>query len=79
MKDDSKCGGRGLVPGWPTRVLLVVLVAVLAYRYTAAQPKRAPTAFKHCDAISPILVGTHHKTGTVLLQVGQQMNTTDMP
>ena len=60
---------RGIVRAWPTRLLLLILVFVLVDRWSDERRRAVPTAFKHCDAVWPILVGTHHKTGTVLLQV----------
>jgi len=45
-----------------------VLLAVLGYRYYASRSAvRLATPYSHCHGSSPILVGTHHKTGTVLL------------
>ena len=62
----------GIVRAWPTRLLLLILVFVLFDRWYDQRRQAPPppsTAFKQCDTVWPILVGTHHKTGTVLLQV----------
>ena len=43
--------------------LLLLLVFLLRWLYD-----KWPTQYKRCHTDTPILVGTHHKTGTVLLQ-----------
>lgn len=47
------------------RVLCGLLLAVLLARWCY---NNYPSQFKRCHNDSPVLVGTHHKTGTVLLQ-----------
>ena len=63
----------GIIRAGLTRMFLGTLALVLGsrwcYRHFHADP--APLmldAFVHCLTSAPILVGTHHKTGTVLLQ-----------
>lgn len=57
-----------------SRLLLLTVACSLAarflyLRYSGPQPRVVPERFRHCDVGGgPILVGTHHKTGTVLLQ-----------
>ena len=72
MEDASSNYGR------ITRLLLLTLAALLGGRWCymrfIAQPtsgQRPPMLlhdYEHCSVADPILVGTHHKTGTVLLQ-----------
>lgn len=51
---------------WP-RVLLAALAALLA-AVKLVLVSQKPTQFQQCHGTSPILIGTHHKTGTVLLK-----------
>ncbi|KAL1530946.1 hypothetical protein AB1Y20_001837 [Prymnesium parvum] len=62
---DRSCGG--IVRAWPTRALLALLALVVGLRWYRSN-RALPAAFARCDHIFPVLVGTHHKTGTVLLQ-----------
>jgi len=50
---------------WP-RLLLVL--ALLAAGLRSIIYRKGPTPFQHCHSHTPILIGTHHKTGTVLLK-----------
>ena len=51
---------------WP-RVLLASFACLLAAVRIVIVSRR-PTPFQQCHGDTPILVGTHHKTGTVLLK-----------
>ena len=61
-------GMRGLrdLPVW-SRALLAILGLAIAVRLFVVRHKPA-TPFQACHGDSPILIGTHHKTGTVLLK-----------
>ena len=48
-----------------TRILLASLLCVLVWRYCN---EHRLTPYSQCHNDAPVLVGTHHKTGTVLLQ-----------
>lgn len=47
------------------RVLTLLLAVLLFFRWRAAAPPQSK--FAQCHSIGPVLVGSHHKTGTVLL------------
>jgi len=47
------------------RVLALLLAVLLFFRWRAAAPPQSK--FAQCHSIGPVLVGSHHKTGTVLL------------
>jgi len=51
-----------------TRLLLATLAVVLCLGGHMALRPPAPTPFATCHGDSPILIGTHHKTGTVLMR-----------
>lgn len=51
---------------WPRVALSLVALAAAATRFFLVST--LPTPFEHCHGDSPILIGTHHKTGTVLLK-----------
>jgi hypothetical protein len=53
----------------PRRVLVAALaIALAANRLLLSTPDRPRQEFTRCGTNVPILVGTHHKTGTVLLK-----------
>ena len=52
---------------WRTRCLCIALFGVLFVMRDAILP-RGPSRYQSCHDDSPILIGTHHKTGTVLLR-----------
>ena len=51
-----------------TRILLFLLVSAALTRVLRRPVALSPQAASGCHDGSPILIGTHHKTGTVLLQ-----------
>ena len=61
--------GDGLLPmRWRTRILGGLLFVALLFRGHVTMSRSPPTPFQQCHGNSPILIGTHHKTGTVLLR-----------
>ncbi len=60
---------RGESASLRTSLLCLLLVLALLVRYVLFEPAAPlPFAAAGCHDGSPILIGTHHKTGTVLLQ-----------
>ena len=51
---------------WPRVLLAAFALALASVRYLIISLR--PTEFQQCHDNTPILVGTHHKTGTVLLK-----------
>lgn len=49
----------------PRLTLTLLTAAAVAWRLLSV---RGPSPYQHCHGDTPILVGTHHKTGTVLLK-----------
>jgi hypothetical protein len=47
------------------RMLVLLLAALLFFRWQATPPPQSK--FAQCHSTGPVLVGSHHKTGTVLL------------
>lgn len=60
--------GAGFLTRWRTRILSSLLAAALLFGGLIMLSPSPPTPFQQCHGNSPILIGTHHKTGTVLLR-----------
>lgn len=63
---DSEGGSCVKIFTWPRLALAACAVAAAVLRLVLSPLQ--PTPFQQCHGDSPILIGTHHKTGTVLLK-----------
>ena len=74
MCGEASCSSSADVPDdswrrvltWPRLLLAALAAALVAVRIVLVSLR--PTPFQQCHGSTPILIGTHHKTGTVLLK-----------
>ena len=66
--EEPSAGAGSLLTRWRTRILGGFLAAAFIFGAHVMLSPSPPSPFQQCHGNSPILIGTHHKTGTVLLR-----------